>query len=291
MPESVVEFSWTAWHGHPSVIIGLLALTGAYLLGVGPLRHRYGWAERAGAGQVTIFLIGVLVLFVALLSPIHDLGDDYLFSAHMIQHMLLISVACPLLILGTPAWLLRPMLRHPRVMRAARTLTLPVLAFILFNVVFAFWHLPALYDLALRERSIHILEHLMFLGAGVIMWWPILSPLPELPRSPYLIQMLYLFLQPTVPSILGAMITFSDRTLYEWYAEAPRIWGISAHTDQQIGGLIMWIPGGLAFLLTLVVVFLIWANEEESQAQHNITFSPSGNLSYADDVTTKERNR
>ena len=291
MPESVVEFSWTAWHGHPSVIIGLLALTGAYLLGVGPLRHRYGWAERAGAGQVTIFLTGVLVLFVALLSPIHELGDNYLFSAHMVQHLLLISVVCPLLLLGTPAWLLRPVLRYPQVMRVARTLTLPVVAFILFNVVFAFWHLPALYDLALRERSIHILEHLMFLGAGVIMWWPVLSPLPELPRSPYIVQMLYLFLQPTVPSILGAIITFSDGTLYEWYAEAPRIWGITAHADQQIGGLIMWIPGGLAFLLTMIVIFLIWASKEESQAQRNMRSGPDGNLSYADNITTKERSR
>ncbi|MCE2464069.1 MAG: cytochrome c oxidase assembly protein [Dehalococcoidia bacterium] len=290
MPESVVEFSWTAWHGHPSVVIGLLALTCAYLLGVGPLRQRYGWADRVEASQVTIFLTGILILFIALLSPIHELGDNYLFSAHMVQHLLLISVVCPLLLLGTPAWLLRPMLRHPRAMGVARTLTLPVVAFVLFNLVFAFWHLPVLYDLALRQQGIHILEHLMFLGAGLIMWWPVLSPLPELPRSPYLVQMLYLFLQPTVPSILGAIITFSEGTLYEWYAEAPRIWGISAHADQQIGGLIMWIPGGLAFLLTMMVIFLIWASKEEPQAQHNsIGLRPGGNLSYADDVTTKER--
>ena len=177
---------------------------------------------------MTIFLVGILILFIALLSPIHELGDNYLFSAHMVQHLLLISVVCPLLLLGTPAWLLRPMLRHPRVMGAARTLTRPVVAFVLFNLVFAFWHLPVLYDLALRQQGIHILEHIMFLGAGLIMWWPILSPLPELPRSPYVVQMLYLFLQPTVPSILGAIITFSDGTLYAWYAEAPRIWGISA---------------------------------------------------------------
>ena len=265
MPEESAAFSWTAWHGHPSVIVGLLVLTGAYLLGVGPLRRRYRWAEEVGYGQVAVFLLGVLIIFLALLSPLHELGDEYLFSVHMVQHLLVTLVVPPLLLLGTPSWLLEPLVRHPRVLRVARTVTLPVAAFVLFNVVFAFWHVPALYDLALRERGIHVLEHLMFLIAGVIMWWPVLSPLPQIPRASYLIQMLYLFLLPTVPAILGAVITFSDGLLYTWYAEAPRIWGISAHTDQQIGGLIMWVPGGLAFMLTLVVVFLVWANKEEME--------------------------
>ena len=237
------------------------------MLGIGPLRRRFGWAQGVGTGQVTIFLTGVLVLVVALLSPLHELGDNYLLSAHMAQHLLLTLVAPPLLLLGTPAWLLRPLLFSPRVVRVARFLTLPVVAFVLFNLVLVLWHVPALYDLTLRELGIHILEHLMFLVAGVIMWWPILSPLPEVPRSPYFVQMLYLFVQPTVPSILGAVITFSDGVLYSWYAEAPRVWDISAHTDQQIGGLIMWLPGGLAFLLALAVMFLIWASKEESGAQ------------------------
>jgi putative membrane protein len=252
-----------------------------YLLGVGPLRQRFGWAERVDTGQVTAFLTGVLVMFVALLSPLHELGDNYLFSAHMVQHLLLTLVVPPLLLLGTPPWLLRPLLRYPHVLGTARFLTLPVVAFLLFNVVFAVWHVPALYDLALRERGIHILEHLMFLVVGVIMWWPILSPLPELPRARYIVQILYLFIQPTVPSILGAVITFSGGVLYTWYAEAPRVWAISPHTDQQIGGLIMWVPGGLVFLITLMVVFLVWASREESRTrQQGIGPSPEGDSGY-----------
>jgi len=266
-----VEFSWTVWHAHPSVVTGLVVLTGAYLLGVGPLRQRFGWAEQAGRGQIAAFMAGVLVLLIALLSPLHELGDHYLLSAHMIQHMLLTLVAPPLLLLGTPPWLLRPMFRSPGVLRVAQFLTLPVVAFILFNLVFAIWHVPALYDAALEERDVHILEHLMLIAAGVIMWWPVLSPLPELPRTSYLVQMAYLFLQPTLPSIIGAVITFSKGILYSWYAEAPRIWGISASTDQQIGGLIMWVPGGMFFLFTLVVVFLIWASQEESEARRERT--------------------
>ena len=265
MPDQGVEFSWTAWHAHPSIIAGLLFLTGAYLLGVGPLRRRFGWAQGIGAGKVTVFLTGVLVISFALLSPLHELGDNYLFSAHMVQHLLLTLVAPPLLLLGTPAWLVRPLIRPPTVTRIARFLTLPVVAFVLFNAVFVLWHVPELYDMALRERGIHILEHSMFIVAAVIMWWPILSPLPELPRAPYLVQMLYLFVQPTVPSILGGMITFSDGILYSWYEAAPQLWDISTHADQQVGGLIMWVPGGLAFLLTLIVVFLIWASQEQSE--------------------------
>ena len=273
MPDQSVEFSWTAWHGHPSVITGLLLLAGGYLVGVGPLRRHFGWAQGVGLGQVAAFLTGVLVLFVALLSPLHELGENYLFSAHMVQHLLLTLVVPPLLLLGTPPWLLRPLLRSPRVMRVARFLTLPVTAFVLFNVVFVFWHVPSLYDLTLRELGIHILEHVTFLFAGVILWWPVLSPLPELPRAPYIVQMLYLFVQPTIPAILGAIITFSDGVLYSWYAEAPRIWDISAHTDQQVGGIVMWIPGGLAFLLTLAVVFLVWASQEESETRRQGSMS------------------
>ena len=267
MPEQVVDFSWTAWHGHPSVVAGLVVLTGAYLLAVGPLRQRFGWASQAPAGQASVFLCGVLVIFIALLSPLHELGDRYLFSAHMVQHLLLTLVAPPLLIVGTPAWMLRPLVTVPRVFRVARIATLPVVAFVMFNAVFVLWHIPALYDLALRERGVHILEHLMFLVAAVMMWWPVLGRLPELPRPSYLVQMLYLFVHPTVPAVLGAIITFSDGVLYEWYAAAPRIWDLSAHTDQQIGGIIMWIPGGLAYLMTLVVVFLVWAGQEGSAAE------------------------
>ena len=267
MPDQTVDLSWTAWHGHPSVIAGLLVLLGAYLLAVGPLRQRLGGAQRADRGRITVFLIGVLIICIALLSPLHEIGDNYLFSAHMVQHLLLTLVVPPLLLLGTPAWLLRPLLRSPRILRISRFLTLPVVAFALFNVVFVLWHVPELYDFALRDRGIHILEHSMFIAASIIMWWPVLSPLPEVPRASYLVQMVYLFVQPTVPAILGALITFSDRVLYEWYAEAPRLWDISALTDQEIGGIIMWVPGGLTFLLTLAVVFLIWASREESEAR------------------------
>ena len=260
----VADFSWFQWHAHPSIILGLLAFGGAYLLGVGPLRQRFQLGPYVEGWRVSVFLLGVVVLMVALLSPIHDLGERYLFSFHMLQHMLLMLVFPPLVLIGTPPWLLRPLLRSPMVRKAASFVTRPVAAFLIFDAVLVFWHVPGLYDLALRERNIHILEHVTFMGAAVLMWWPVLSPMPELPRAPYIGQMAYLFLVPTVSAILGAFITFSESVWYDWYAEAPRIWEISAKTDQEIGGLLMWVPGGVVFMTALIIVFLVWASKSES---------------------------
>lgn len=260
----VADFSWAQWHAHPSIILGLLAFGGAYLLGVGPLRQRYRLGPPVEGWRVSVFLLGVLVLMVALLSPIHDLGERFLFSFHMLQHMLLMLVFPPLALIGTPPWLLKPFLRNPTVRQAVSFVTRPVAAFLIFNTVLVFWHVPGLYDLALRERNIHILEHVTFMGAAVLMWWPVLSPMHELPRAPYIGQMAYLFMVPTVSAILGAFITFSESVWYDWYAEAPRIWEISAKTDQEIGGLLMWVPGGVVFMASLIIVFLVWAGKSES---------------------------
>ena len=263
MAESQATFSWWEWHFHPDVILGVLLLEGLYLLGVGSLRRRFGWAPAVESRHVALFSLGVLVLFVALTSPIHHLGDNFLFSAHMIQHLLLILVVPPLLLLGTPEWLLRPLVHLPQVLAAGRFLTHPVIAFIIFSFVLSVWHFPALYDLTLHNHVAHISEHLLFISASVIMWWPVLSPTPELPRASYPIQMLYLFFLSLPPGFIGAAITFSQEVLYEWYGTVPRLWGISALADQQIGGLIMKIPGALTFLGALTVVFFVWFNREE----------------------------
>ena len=261
----MVDISWTDWHAHPSVVVGLLMFAGIYLLGVGPLRSRFQWGPPAEAWRVSVFLLGVLVLIIALLSPIHELGESYLFSFHMVQHLLLMLVMPPLVLIGIPPWLLRPLLKRQFVKNVASYITRPVAAFLIFNTVLIVWHVPGVYDLALRERDIHIAEHITFMAAAILMWWPILSPLPELPRAPYVGQIAYLFIIPTISAILGAFITFSNSVWYSWYAEAPRIWSVSAESDQEIGGLIMWVPGGVVFLTALIAVFLIWAYKQESQ--------------------------
>ncbi|HEX9439894.1 MAG TPA: cytochrome c oxidase assembly protein, partial [Roseiflexaceae bacterium] len=201
-----------------------------------------------------------------LASPLHDLSERSLFSAHMVQHVLLTLVAPPLLLAGTPGWMIRPLVRIPLVRGPLRLLTSPLIAFLFFNVVFGVSHVPRLYDLILGDHPLHIVEHLVFLASAILAWWPILSPLPELPRLPYPLQVLYLFLQTIPGSIVGAMITLADDPLYAVYAAAPRVWGISPIADQQIGGLIMWVGGGTYFLIAATTVFFIWAAREDTHA-------------------------
>ena len=163
------------------VVVGLALLEGAYLFGVGPLRERWNLADDIDPKKIATFTAGVLVIFFSLLSPLHLLGDHYLFSAHMTQHVLLTLVAPPLLILGTPDWLIRPLLRPNLSFYVWRFATRPVVAVLVFNLVFALWHVPDLYNLSVTVHAVHVTEHLMFIGAAMLMWWPLTSSMPELP--------------------------------------------------------------------------------------------------------------
>jgi len=245
---------------HASTVVGILALAALY--------H---WRARAHAhdtrrplerARTAVFATALLILFFSLNGWLHDLSDYYLFSAHMLQHLLLALVVAPLLIMGTPGWMLRPALRVRWVRSVAGWVTRPWRAFAIFNVVLAAWHLPPLYNLAMAHHPVHIVQHLMFLIASVLMWWPILSPLPELPRLAYPMQMLYLFLMSIPMSIVAVYIALADSVLYPAYASAPRIWGISPMQDQLIGGLIMWIPGGLFFFAIISVIFFRWQQHD-----------------------------
>lgn len=260
-----MENIWTHWHAHLDVVIGLSVFEAVYLLGVGPVRERYNLFDRTDPRQVATFTLGVLVIFVSLLSPLHELSDNYLFSAHMLQHVLLTLVAPPLLIVGTPDWLIRPLLRPNTAFRAARIFTHPVLAFLIFNAMFALWHLPSFYNLSVTNHAVHVAEHLLFMSTAVIMWWPLMSNMSELPRLSHPLQMMYLFLLSIAQLIVFAPITFSGAPLYDWYVEAPRIWGVAVLADQQIGGVIMKMGGGAIFLTLLIVTFFRWYNKEQQK--------------------------
>lgn len=262
---------WTHWHAHPDALIGLAILEGAYLFGVGPLRERHHLADDVDPRQVATFTAGVLVIFVALLSPIHELSDQYLFSAHMVQHVLLTLVAPPLLILGTPDWLIRPLLRAELSFWVARHATHPIVAFASFNLIFSLWHIPSLYNVSMTSHGLHIAEHVLFMTAAVLMWWPLASRMPELPRLSYPLQIMYLFLLSIAQIIVFAPITFSTEPLYDWYVSAPRVWGTSVVVDQQIGAIIMKIGGGAFFMVLIIVAFFKWFNQEERRNQIEAT--------------------
>jgi len=249
-------FDWTAWNPDPTVVVGLAALGGLYVAAL-----RRGRAEGRVVKPVKIvsFFAGLLLLLGSLTGPLHDLSDYYLFSAHMIQHLLLAFAMPPLLLYGTPGFMLSPFLRHPRVLALGRRLTRPSGAFASFNLVLVAWHLPPLYNLAMDHHGVHIVQHLMIMVVSVILWWPVLSPCPELPRAPYPVQMLYLFVVGLPMVVVSIFISMAESVLYPYYAAAPRIWPVlTPHADQHLGGLIMWIPGGLVFLIAISVVFFRW---------------------------------
>ena len=266
------SISVTSFTVHWSTVIGLAILAALY-----------EWRARVTPGgaptraQRTRFHAGVFTIFLALNGWLHDLSDYYLFSAHMVQHLLLTMLVPPLLIAGTPGAMLRPALRHRRVERVARALTSPKVCFAVFNLVLAGWHLPPMYNTAMAHHDVHILQHLMFMAASVMLWWPILSPLPELPRLPYPMQMLYLFLTTIPMSIVAVYITYGGTLLYPAYAAAPRIIRLSPLDDQLLGGLIMWIPGGLVFFAVITVIFFRWQSHgaEDSAASAQVDWQPA----------------
>lgn len=262
--------AWNRWDLHPSVLAGLVLLGGLYVF-LGGLTS----ARR----HVASFAAALLVLFVALNGPLHNLSDDYLFSAHMAQHLLLTLVFPPLLLYGTPAHVMRPLLRPRWVMAVGRVVTRPLTAASLFTAPIVLWHVPVLYEAALRNHTLHIVQHLVFLATAVIMWWPILSPVPELPRIQHLMQMLYLFLVGIPMSVTGALITLSSSVLYPFYAAAPRVGALSPLADQQIGGLVMWVLGGLMLWIVMTVIWFrysVWDQRGDAETKvPEEAYSPS----------------
>jgi len=246
----------THWDIHTDVLAGLALFGAAYLWGIG--RRRHSSADGVEAWRIALFFAGLGTIFVALNGPIHDLSDRSLVSVHMLQHLLLTLVVPPLLLAGTPRWLLLPAVRLRPVARIGRTLTRPLPALAIFSVVFAAWHMPFLYEGALRHHGLHILEHLLLMASALLLWWPVLSPLPEWPRLHPAAQLLYLFVAgiPMVP--VAAFITLTDRILYPFYGEAPWQWGLSPLADQRLGGVLMWIGGPLVFLIAMTIVYFRW---------------------------------
>jgi putative membrane protein len=246
---------WQRWDLHPSVVIGLVLLGGLYVSLDG---------LQAPRRQVAAFATALVVLFLALNGPLHNLSDTYLFSAHMAQHLVLTLVFPPLLLYGTPAWVVRPLLR-PWVLRFARWATRPLAAGVLFSAPITLWHFPRLYEAALEHHGLHIVQHLVFIATAVLMWWPVLSPVPELPRASYPAQLLYLFALGLPMSLAGALITLAERVLYPFYAAAPRVWGLTPVADQELGGLLMWVVGTLYLWVAASVVWFRWSIREASE--------------------------
>jgi len=263
------------FHVHLDVLAVMAALEGGYLLAIRRVGPRFvPPGERpATRRQITLYSVGVMVLLVAAEWPIHDLAEGYLFSVHMVQHTLISLVAPPLLLLGMPAWLLRWLLSPRWIHAVAGQLTRPLIALINFNLVIALTHWAPVVDFILNHHPAHLVAHVVLFVTATCMWWPVISPLPEMPTLSYPMRMVYLFLQSLLPTIPASFLTFGTTPLYVFYATAPRVWGISALTDQRIAGLIMKLVGGAILWTVIGIVFFKWWRMEQRTGFDDLQWS------------------
>jgi len=250
------------WHPHPDVWLLLGGLWVAYLVAVG--RHRTTPAEaKDRRRRTTLFSLGMACLWFGADWPAHDLAEGYLYSAHMVQHMVFTLVAAPLLIAGTPAWMWRTVLSPRPAFVAFRFLTRPIVALIAFNGLLLFTHWPEVVEASVGSELTHFTLHVLLFGSAIVVWWPVMSPLVELPALTPPAQMMYLFAQSLAPTIPASFLTFGHTLLYPVYGTFPRIWGISALNDQLIAGLLMKLVGGLILWAFIATIFFRWHAREE----------------------------
>ena len=251
------------WHAHVDVWLILGSVVAAYL--IWSARHERDTGQATSAHDRRLFLSGMAVLFVASEWPLHDLAEHTWYMAHMVQHMAYTLVAAPLLVAGIPAWMWRSVFRVPVLARLWRRVTRPIMAIAIFNGVLLFTHWPAVVTASVGSEPLHLALHCLIVLSAVIMWWPVFSPLPEMPPISPPGQILYLFVQSLVPTIPASFLTFGHQPLYKVYETFPRLFGISAMTDQLIAGLIMKILGGLILWGFIAVIFFRWGTREREQ--------------------------
>lgn len=255
------ESLWLRWDFDPGVLLFLAALAAAYLWG---LRRRPANAA-VTRGQVALFCSVIALIFLTLLSPLNALGNDSLFSAHILQAFLLSTVCPPLLLLSLPDWMLSPLFRAGPLRRFARGYLFLLLATLLFNANFLLWLVPALYDGAIRHAPLHDVQSLLFLLTGVLNWWPLITPAQNAPRWPHPLQLIYLIVDGIPLGLVSVTLFFVDYMPYTVYANAPRLWGMSAGADLQLGSIILYVPGLLLDLVVLSIVFFKWLARQERE--------------------------
>ena len=260
-----MPWSWTHPQWHPTVWLLCAVLLCGYFLAldyVGPKRVNPG-EPVATRAQKRNAILAVATIFVAGEWPIHTLAERYLYSVHMIQHLLLVMVVAPLIIAATPPWMARALFPG-RLMNVARLVTRPLPALILFNATLVFTHWPTMVDASVHSEWAHFGLHVLLVFTAIIMWMPVLSPILELPRLSYPGQMLYLFLQSLVPTVPASFLTFGSRPLYHVYTTFPRM-GISALADQRFAGIEMKLIGGAILWALLVAIFIKWYRIENRE--------------------------
>ena len=251
------------WLPEPSVAIGTALLTVFYLLCLARRREWFGVTEPIQRGQVAAFLLAMLTIVVTLLPGFDELGDRYSLLAHMCQHMALSLVMAPLFLLGIPGWLWAPLTRLPGMREVGRHMTRPLPAFLAFNVFFAIFHFPLVYEPTLHNRGLHIAVHLYVMASSVLMWWPVCSRSVDWPPIGRGWQIIYTGLMMGPMNMIGSFIALAPGVVYPTYARAARITGIPPLEDQQYAGMLMWVGGSFYIFLCATVIFFLWSAQEE----------------------------
>ena len=267
---------WTAWNPNPLPTLLLLVAAYLYVTGLGRWERP---SHPVNLWQRVSFFSGLFAIFLALQSPLDALAQ-HLLSFHQVQHFLLRMVA-PLLILlgapltptlrGLPPWALmgvvKPVVRNPWARGAYDRITNPVFTTVLFLSILAFWQVPAPHNLALRNTLVHELMHVTMLGSGLLFYWLVGDPKPHHSRLHYGLRVLYLGLIIIPNTFLGAAITFSGDVIYSGYATVEQPFNMSLMTDQQLGGMLLWVPGDMMSIMAAAVVMVMWYEREEGEGQ------------------------
>jgi putative membrane protein len=259
-----------SWSFEPLVLFWLVVAAGLYASRFRALRSRaqtVGAATAPEYGRAAAFAAGLVVIALALMSPIDTLGEQRLFSVHMAQHLLIMDIAPILILLGLSRAIMRPLVRRLRPLEQSLGYAAhPITALALMIAVIWAWHLPALYDLALEHAWAHELEHLAFFTVGLAFWWYVIEPIPPRHRLEGMATVAYVAGAKLLLGLLGLALAFSQSPFYDYYEAAPRTWGLTALEDQNVGGLLMMLEQTLV-LATFFAILFARMIERSEQAQ------------------------
>ena len=258
-----VPSPWS-WNLDPTVPIFGILLLGGYLFAI----TRPGIGDRnqpVSRRRVAYFVTGVVSLVLTVSSPLDTVGRYYLLSAHTLQLFILITITAPFLLLGLPEWLVTRLLPTQALRDATRGMLFPVVAAVLFNAIIFLWYDAPLYEAAVRNTEIHNLQMLCFLVAGMLTWWPVLTPMDRHTRMSTPFQMLYLGLESLPLDVFGVIMIFAGSVFYTSDATAPRILQLTPLVDQQIAGGLLAVPGNLLDVVLFSVVFFSWLEHQEKE--------------------------
>jgi putative membrane protein len=255
---------WILWN--PGMIVITVILAAIYLTVVGPLRHLFPDAAPISLGRKASFLVGIMIFYFTLGSPLHLIGHEFLFSAHMLEQALVYMVMPPLLLIGTPAWLLRLLLNKRFPKKLMPLLTHPMLTMVFFSILFSFYHFPLIFDQINTNDTLHNMFHTVLTVGAFLMWWPIISPIPEWDSLSGLRKIGCLFISTLLLTPVCVLIVFANTPMYDTYSHVPQLFSIlTPLRDQQLGGIIMKVVQELTYITAMAILFFKWARKERSK--------------------------